>query len=187
MRTLYCLLPDIHITSTQKSIFHPLYTTYLVLLWICLLINPPKIISVIKTSPATIHTLPQSKTYSSNHVYVRQTWQIWHGHVGIIWKCMAELLHSILNAKIEVPRYPPLLTQHHPPTLETSTHPTKNALSSKHFTQFDSLPSDLIHNIYMYHLSLVHCDNSKTVWYGLTRHDPVLCASKFYKLKYFPL
>ena len=71
-------------------------------------------------------------------------------------KTIAAWLHSISTKRIHALGRPPLLTLHHPPTLEYSARPTKNSCSSKIFTHFNYLPLDLIRNIGMCNVGLVH-------------------------------
>ena len=101
-------------------------------------------------------------------------------------KSISAWVHCTRNKSIHPPWYPPLLTLHQLPTLEASTLPTKKYVPYKKFTQFDSLPSDFIHYIGMWHAGLVHSNKLKPVLVKLTQHHPVLFSSKFFKLKYIP-
>ena len=76
--------------------------------------------------------------------------------------------------------------QHHPPTLEAFTCMTKKSCSSKNSTQFNSLPSDLIHIVDMWHLGIVYYNKFKLVLPQPTQQNPVFHASTSYKLKYDP-
>ena len=64
--------------------------------------------------------------------------------------------------RIKVPEHPPFLNQqknYH----EVFTLPTKKYCSSKNCTQFDTLPSDTLHNILTWNLSLVHHEKIRIV------------------------
>ena len=113
---------------------------------------------------------------------IHRTMSTW----GQYEKSIAAWIHSIKTERIHVPGYPPSIKQHHLPTLEASTHPTEKSCSSKNFTQFDSLPSELLRNIFMWHLGLVHRRKLKPVLVQLTQHNPIIRVSKSYKLKYSP-
>ena len=76
---------------------------------------------------------------------------------------------------------------HHPTTLAASTRPTKKHPPSKNSKQFDSLPSDLLHNIGVWHAGLVHYNKLKLVLEWPAQQNPVLCDSKPYKPKICPL
>ena len=72
-----------------------------------------------------------------------------------------------------------------------TTHPSSNLpltkikiLVNPKIAQFYSLPSDLLHNIDMWHLVLVLCNKLNPVLAQLTQQNNVLRASKCYKLKY---
>ena len=101
-------------------------------------------------------------------------------------KAIEALIQCIRNKRIQAPGRPPFLAINHPPKLEASTRPTKNYFSSKNLRQFDSLPSDLLHNIFMCHASLVHRNKLKIFLVQLTQRHPVIFASTSYKLKYIP-
>ena len=73
-----CLFSNVHIPTTQKISFHPLYATYLVLLYILLLYTPSELIK--------IHIIHQTNTFLTHHVYVGQTWKVSQVRVGSIWK-----------------------------------------------------------------------------------------------------
>ena len=94
-------------------------------------------------------------------------------------------IHCIIHKRIQAPWRPPFLTIHHPPTIEASTCPTKKC-SYKNCTQLDSLPLELLHNIDMWHASIVNCKKLKRVSLLLKQHHPVICASTSNKLKYVP-
>ena len=98
-------------------------------------------------------------------------------------KSMLSWLHSILTAQIEVTGRPPLLKWHHRPTLEDFDLLTKTSFIKK-CTQFNILPSDLLHTIDTWHLGIVHHNNLKPVLAQLNQHNPVLRDSNSYKLKY---
>ena len=108
-----------------------------------------------------------------------------HVHVGSNWESISAWIHHIRNGSIKTPGCPHLLTLHHPPTLEDFTRQTKKC-SYKNFTQLDSLPSELLHNIYMWNAGLVHCNKLKPVLVWLIQHHPVLSENKSYELKYTP-
>ena len=95
-------------------------------------------------------------------------------------------LHRIRTKMIQAPGRPPLIMLHHPPPIEASTRLNKNSYSSKNCTQFDSLPSDLLRHIDMWHVVLVHCNKLKTLLAQFIQHHPVLHESTTYKLKYAP-
>ena len=101
-------------------------------------------------------------------------------------KSIASFLYCIINKSIQAPGRPPLLTLHHPPTLEASTCPTRKPCSSKNSTQFDILPLDLLHSIGIWNAGIVYCNKLKPVLAQLTQHNQFLCASTSYKLKYPP-
>ena len=98
---------------------------------------------------------------------------------------IAACIQHIRHKKIQAPGRPPVLTPHHPPTLEASTLPTKKCLY-KNFTQLDFLPLELLHKIYMWHEGLVHHNQLKPVVVKITQHHPVLSASTAYDLKFVP-
>ena len=97
---------------------------------------------------------------------------------------IAVWIQHISNENIHVPGHPPLLTRHYPPTLETSTLPTKNSCSFKNCTKFDSLPLYLLHNIDMWHLGILHCNKLIPFLAQLTQNNPIICASTYHNLKY---
>ena len=72
------------------------------------------------------------------------------------------------------------------PYLEFSTRPTKIYRSSKNCTHFDTLPSDIFHNIYMWNFSLLHHEKFNIFLAQITQHNPFLCSNRSYKLKYVP-
>ena len=78
---------------------------------------------------------------------------------------------------------PPTHPSTHPPTLEASTQPTKNSWSSKNCTQLNYLPSDVLHNIGMWHAGLVYSNKIKSVLVQLTQHHPILSTYTSYKSK----
>ena len=80
----------------------------------------------------------------------------------------------------------PFLTWHHPPTLEASNLPTKKYFPSKHCTQFDSFPLDLLHNIYMWRSGFLHHNKLKPVLGWIKQHNTVICSYTSYALKYVP-
>ena len=101
-------------------------------------------------------------------------------------KYLAACIHRIATKRIHTPVRTPFLTLHHPPTIEDNTLPNEEVLFLQKSTQFDSLPSDLLHNIEIWHACIVDCNKLKPVSAQLTQHNPVLCVSKSYKLKYSP-
>ena len=50
----------------------------------------------------------------------------------------------------------------------------------------DFLPLELLHNIGMWHKSIVHWNQPKLFLVQLTQHHPVLRGSTSYELKYVP-
>ena len=114
--------------------------------------------------------------------YLHYTMYIWDRYEKDTSAC----IHCIRSKSIQDPGRPPLLTLHQPSTLEASTCMTKNSCSSKNCTQFNPLPSDLIHNIGMWHAGLVQPNKLKPSLMKITQHNPVLRASKSYKLKFPP-
>ena len=101
-------------------------------------------------------------------------------------KSIAAWLKRISTERIHSPVLPPFLAQHHPPTLEASICPTKSSCSSKRFPRSDSLPSEFLHNIYIWHSCILHRNKLKPVLSWLTQNNPGICASMSYKLKYVP-
>ena len=57
---------------------------------------------------------------------------------------------------IKVPGHPTLPNLQNPPLLEVFTCPAKNSFSLKIYTQFDTLPSDILLNIDEWHFILVN-------------------------------
>ena len=101
-------------------------------------------------------------------------------------KSIAACIHHIRNKRVQAPVRPPFLSLHQPPTHEASTCPTLKNRDYKNHTQLDSLPSELLHNIEMWNTGHVNYNKVKLVLFQLTQHHPVLCAYKYYKLKYPP-
>ena len=99
-------------------------------------------------------------------------------------KAISTWLQHIRTKIIQAPGCHPFLTLHHPPTLEASTWPTKKSCFSKSIPQLDSLSLDLLRNIGMWYLGLVHCNKLKRVLVQLTQSHLVLCASICNKLIY---
>ena len=64
---------------------------------------------------------------------------------------------------IKVQGRPTLFKQHHPPTIEFFTRPTKNSCSSKNCTYFNTLLLDILHTIATWYFSLVNHNKSKKV------------------------
>ena len=100
-------------------------------------------------------------------------------------KSTAAWIQRIRNKSIQAPGIPTFLITHHPPTLESSTSPTKT-FSHKKCTQLDSLPLELLHNIDMRHAGIVNHKKLKPVLVQLTQKHPVLFEYTSYKLKYNP-
>ena len=73
-------------------------------------------------------------------------------------KYVAAWTHHIRTKRIQASGRPLFLTLHHPPTLEDSTFLTKKYCYLKNCTQLDYLPSNLLHNIGIWHMGLVHCN-----------------------------
>ena len=88
--------------------------------------------------------------------------------------------------RIKVPRINLLLKWHHPHILKVSICPDKNPCSSILFTQFNILPLYILHTIYTWYFSLVHYDKLKKYLAQPTQHNPLLCSTRSYKLKYTP-
>ena len=78
-------------------------------------------------------------------------------------KSMATWLYCISNASITHPVFTPYLMQNCLTTLEASTFLEKVLFIQRKFTHFNSLPSDLLHDIDMCHLGIVHHNNIKPV------------------------
>ena len=95
-------------------------------------------------------------------------------------KFIDAFLHGISTKSIQAPGRPPFIMLHHPPTIEASTRPTKKSCYSKNCTQFNSLPSDLLYNIFMGHAGLSCRKKIKPVLVQLTQHNPVLRLYKSY-------
>ena len=87
--------------------------------------------------------------------------------------------------KTKVSGRPPILKRHHLPPLEDSTWPTKTSSSLKNRTQFNTLPLDILRTIDMWHSGLVHHNNFKKLLTWLTHHNPFICYTMCYKLKFF--
>ena len=135
------------------------------------------VLSIIETSLMGTR-FSKDKTLTRYHHCTISTWVQSENSI-------AEWLQHIRNKSIQAPWHPPIFTLNHPPTLEASTCPTKR-ISYKNCTQFDFLPLELLHNIDMLHVGLVHCNELNSVLVILTQHHPVLCASTAYELKYSP-
>ena len=108
--------------------------------------------------------------------YIYQTMSTW----GQYEKSIAALIHHIRTKMTQTPGQHPLLIWHHPPNLEDFIRLTKNSCSSKNCTQFDSLPSDLLHNIDMWNLGLVHRNKLKSVLDQITQQNFIIFASTSY-------
>ena len=90
-------------------------------------------------------------------------------------KAISAWLECIRTKRIQSPGLPPFLTLHHPPTLESSTGLTKNYFPSKNCTQFNSLPSNLLHNIVMGNAGILH-HNKKIIITTHTKQSISLCV-----------
>ena len=109
LRVLWHLLSNVHIHSIQKTAFHQLYTTCLVLLYIRLLNPPSKFIR--------IHILHHIKTSSLHHVYVGQTLKIPNDGLGSIRK-----IHSCIALQhTDRSNWGPRMSS--PPQLTPLAHP----------------------------------------------------------------
>ena len=124
--------------------FCPSYTTFLVLLYIRIFGTPTKLQSKINT----YHNLYPS---SGLHTFTApcesnllNTWS--HGS------------HCIRTERIKSPGHLNFLTRHRLATLEASARLTKKTCLSKNSTQLDSLPLDILHEIYTWYLGLVNCN-----------------------------
>ena len=95
-------------------------------------------------------------------------------------------IHRISTKQIHATGRPPFLTLHPLPTLEDFTRPTKNYSSSKNCTQFDFLPSEILHNISTWYAGIVRNNKLKSFLAQLTQFNSVLHAYTSYKLKYAP-
>ena len=115
--------------------------------------------------------------------HLQRTMSTWGQSEKSIFAC----IHHIITIKTQAPGSPTLLTLNPSPNLESSTCLNKKSCSSKNFKHLDSLPSNLLHNINMWHSGLLHQNIMKPVLAQLTHHNPVLRASKSYELKYSPL
>ena len=102
-------------------------------------------------------------------------------------KAISTWLHRIRTKRIHPPGRHHFLTLHRPSTFEASPCPTKRYCSSKYFTHLNLLQSYLLRNIGMWNVGLVHCKKLKPVLELLTKHNPVIRASKSYKIKYAPI
>ena len=112
--------------------------------------------------------------------YLHYTMSTW----GQSDKSISAWLHGISTKSILSPGRPSFLTLHHPTILESSTFQTEKYVSSKNWTRFNSLPSDLLHNICMWNAGLLHHNKLKPVLVQATLHRPVICEFKYYKLHY---
>ena len=119
--------------------------------------------------------------YNKLMCYRHQTMTTW----SQTEKYIAAWILRIRNRKIYAPGRPTFFTLHHLTILEAHTCPTKN-ISYKNCTQLDSLPSKILHKIYMWHAIVVHCNKLKPFLVRFTQHHPVLSASMSDKLKYAP-
>ena len=97
-------------------------------------------------------------------------------------KYIAAWIHHISNKRF----------RHHGilPSSRHTTHPPLELPLTQLFekllkncTQVDSLPSELLHNIYIWRAGLVHHNKLKLAFVLLTQHHPVICVSTSYKLK----
>ena len=110
--------------------------------------------------PPIIHSIPSITiyTYIQNSVKTHHLPQFTsflrkpHIH-RTMWdqseKPMTAWIHRTSTESIQDPGRPKFLTRHFPSTLEASTCLTKKSCSLKHFIQFHSLPSNLLHKIDM--------------------------------------
>ena len=58
-------------------------------------------------------------------------------------------IHRIRNKMIQAPIFPPVLSLHHPPTLEAFNRPTKTNIPLKKFTQLNLLSLEIHSNVDM--------------------------------------
>ena len=146
------------------------------LLYICLVLS-----GCVKHSmkfPCGISIL-QYKTLTQ---YIHHTISTWEQYE----KTISSWIHRIRTIRIHYPRRLNFLILHYSQTLEDSTCPTKRSYSSKTYTQFYYLPSEILLNIGIWYAGIVHRNKLKLVLVLITQHHPVLCAHKSYKLKYVP-
>ena len=135
-------------------------------------------LKIIETSLVPNHFL-WDKTLMHYHQCTISTWSQTD-------KAISAWIHRTSNRRIKAPVCTPFLMINHPTTLEYSTLPTKNKYPHKNCTQLDSLPSEILHKIDMWHAGLLHHNKLKQVLVQFTQHPPVLCAHFSEKLKYSP-
>ena len=100
-------------------------------------------------------------------------------------KSMDAWIHRIRTSRIKSSGCPLFLPWQNPTNLEASNFLTKKSCLSRYCTHFNSLLLDLLYDIYMCRSGIAHRKKVKLVLAKLTKHNPVLCASTAYKLKYF--
>ena len=71
----------------------------------------------------------------------------------------------------------------HPPLKSTLTL-LKIPVHQKNYTQFNTLPSEILNTIDTWHLNLVHQDNFQKVLAQLTHNNKLLSSTRYYRLKY---
>ena len=102
-------------------------------------------------------------------------------------KSIAAWIHHLRKKRIQSPGLPPLLTIHHPPTLEYSTWLTNKSCYYNNCTQLDSLTSKILHNIGMWYGAIAHRNKLKLVLVQLLQSHPILGSSMAYIIIYTPL
>ena len=93
---------------------------------------------------------------------------------------MTAWIQHIIHARIKSPGRATFLTWHRLTNLEYSTWPIKKNCLSINSTQLYSLPLDLLHEIYMCHLGLVHFNKLVPALAQLTKQNTIICAFKSY-------
>ena len=152
----------IHVKST---------TNFQGLLYICLVLS--SCVEIYKKFPS-VNSLLWVQTLTR---YLQRTISKW----GQSDKYPAAWICCTRTKRIQAPGRPPFITLHQLPLAQL-----KSLVSSKNFTHFDSLLLALLHNIVLCHAGIVHYNKLKPVLVRLTQHNPDLCASNSYKLKYVP-
>ena len=152
-----------------------MHTKYLVLLYISLLSTPSKHITIHNLHKKKIFIEPCLRGANLNPpTSQRQRRGIQGGDiVTLIGSSMSQnaLPHS---------SNPP------PPSLEDYTYPKKQSCSSKNHTQFNTLPSDILHTIGTWNFRIVHHNKFNKVLVQITQQNQLLCSIISYKLKYVP-
>ena len=106
-------------------------------------------------------------------------------HVGPIWEINKSMAPTYQDWNYLGTRTS-FLPHATPPTQPWSFHSPNQKNSYKNCTKLDLLPLELLHNIDMWHVGLVHRNQLKPVLIRIIQHHPVLCESAAYELKYVP-